>query len=161
MERAGHKPDSDTVRAWSKFKTAWAKRKVSKNQRKRWVFVVIANGAVLCEGEFTLHSSLKKRREQLSSFSSSKLGAGIGLLSQSGATHVALFSNICSHFSIHVFVPPSIFTEVSLYEPVRMDSAEQNDWVSFCERGWFPLLHYQFGQNPQKKKRTTFVILFF
>ena len=71
--------------------------------------------------------TLKKRREQLSSFSSSKLGAGIELSSQAGATHVDLFSNICSHFSIHVFVPPSIFTEVSLYEPVRMDSAEQND----------------------------------
>ena len=71
--------------------------------------------------------TLKKRREQLSSFSSSKLGAGIGLSSQAGATHVALFSNICSLFFIHVFVPPSIFTEVRLYEPVRMDSAEQND----------------------------------
>ena len=94
----------------------------------------------------------QKRREQLSSFSSSKLGAGIGLSSQVGATHVDLFSNICSHFSIHVFVPPNIFTEVSLYEPVRMDSAEQNDWVSFCERGWFPLLHYHFGQNPQKRR---------
>ena len=56
-----------------------------------------------------------------------KLGAGIGLSSQAGATHVDLFSNICSLFFIHVFVPPSIFTEVSLYEPVRMDSAEQND----------------------------------
>ena len=89
---------------------------------------MIANGAVLCEGEFTFHPSLlKKRREQLSSFSFSKLGAGIGLSSQAGATHVDLFSNICPHFSIHVFVPPSIFTEVSLYEPVRMDSAEQND----------------------------------
>ena len=76
-----------------------------------------------------IHSSLftLKKREQLSLFSPSKLDAGIRLLSQAGATHVALFSNICSHFSIHVFVPPSIFSEVSLYEPVRMDSAEQND----------------------------------
>ena len=56
-----------------------------------------------------------------------KLGAGIGLSSQAGATHVDLFSNICSLFSILVFVPPNIFTEVSLYERVRMDSAEQND----------------------------------
>ena len=30
--------------------------------------------------------------------------------------------------------PPSIFASVSLYDRVRDDSAEQNDWVSFCER---------------------------